>query len=56
VKASDAKRVAGLLATALDADSEDDNIRLPGVIMDARTNPDVEDVSPPGMISSAGLC
>jgi hypothetical protein len=48
VKASDAKTVTGLLATALDADSEDDNIRLPGVTMDARTNPDVEDVLPPG--------
>jgi hypothetical protein len=47
VKAPDATMVTGLLVNALDAGSEDDNIRLPGVIMDARTNPDVEDVSPP---------
>ena len=48
VKASDAKMVTEILATALGAEIEDDNIRLRGVIMDARTNPDVEDGSAPG--------
>jgi hypothetical protein len=48
VKAPDAKTVAELLATALDADTEDDNLHLPGVVLDARTNPDVENVLPPG--------
>jgi len=54
VKAYEPETVTELLATALDAEIDDGNLRLPGVVMDARTNPDTAPVSPPEMTSSAG--
>lgn len=45
VKAPDAVAVTELLEGVLKTPSDNDNIRLAGVEMDARTNPDVADVS-----------